>query len=472
MPDTAAESYAELVELDAAHRVRWARAPAAPRPLDPDPLDVEVIALIASMRHVLTSQLHRRFNFERALTTTQRRLKRLSDAGLVRRFQFHRRDGGGAPMCYVIAPLGTELLGAQGRLDDVAQREVDEAPNPSSKSKASSQPVSLTASPPSSLPVGGDRRLHQARHEVHVTGWVLALERALGAGPLRLRGPGESVLSPPLRSTPAGRVAIGPGELRLPGGRAPHDFLRTDAAGARAEVERFETVRPDASVDVPARAIERACAGERGPARMRVGGGGAGEGVEGGGAMGVCLLIERDDRLPVGGAAAKLQRYDHLLAGWSVCLPRFSGRGAGRVGRVAPIFWSCSSAATAPARVSAPGWPTTCCALAAPTRANIPASGNTQVVPASCSSPSATSTRGCCTPTAFPVCPPTCAVRPCRATLGRAKRRSWRAGCCLEGVGVSILRMCSFGCTPLREGSGSIGRWLLHKPTAGSLEPF
>ena len=335
LPDTAAESYAELVELDAAHRVRWARAPAPPRPLDPDPLDVEVIALIASMRHVLTSQLHRRFNFERALTTTQRRLKRLSDAGLVRRFQFHRRDGGGAPMCYVIAPLGTELLGAQGRLDDVAQREVDEAPNPSSKSKASSQPVSLTASPPSSLPVGGDRRLHQARHEVHVTGWVLALERALGAGPLRLRGPGESVLSPPLRSTSTGRVAIGPGELRLPGGRAPHDFLRTDDAGARAEVERFETVRPDASVDVPARAIERACAGERGPARMRVGGG-AGEGVEGGGAMGVCLLIERDDRLPVGGAAAKLQRYDHLLAGWSVCLPPFSGRGVGRVGRVGP----------------------------------------------------------------------------------------------------------------------------------------
>ena len=435
LPETVAESYAELVELDAAHRVRWARAPAAPRPLDPDPLDVEVIALIASMRHVLTSQLHRRFNSERALTTTQRRLKRLSDAGLVRRFQFHRRDGGGAPMCYVIAPLGTELLGAQGRLDDVAQREVDEAPNPSPKSKSSSQPVSLTASPPSSLPVGGDRRLRQARHEVHVTGWVLALERALGAGPLRLRGSGESVLSPPLRSTPAGRVAIGPGELRLPGGRAPHDFLRTDAAGARAEVERFETVRPDASVEVPARAIGRACAGERGPARMRVGGrAGAGEGVEGGGAIGVCLLIERDDRLPVGGAAAKLQRYDHLLAGWSVCLPRFSGRGAGRVGPNLLVVFLCRDRPRA--RECARLADHVLCACRAyagehpreweyPGRASIVFASERDVH------------EGLLHAYGVPRLPPNVRGAPAaRATLGRAKRRSWRASCCQGGVRV------------------------------------
>ncbi len=308
LPDTAAESYAELVDLDAAHRVRWARSVERPRPLDPDPLDLEILALVASMRHVLTSQIHRRFNPRRAVTTTQRRLKRLSDAGLVGRVQFHRRDGGGAPMCYVIASLGIELLGAHGRLDAVALREVEEATNPSPKSK-SSLPASGSISSSSSLPVGGDRRLRQARHEVHVTGWVLALERALGAGALRPRGPGESVLSPPLRSTPAGRVAIGPGELRLPGGRAPHDFLRTDPTGARAEVERFETVRPDASVELPD-------------------------------ASG-CLLIERDDRLPVGSAVAKLERYDHLLAGWSVCIPRFARRDAGRVGRSALVVFLC-----------------------------------------------------------------------------------------------------------------------------------
>jgi hypothetical protein len=327
LPETAAESYAELVDLDVAHRVRWARAAAAPAALDPDPLDLEILALVASMRHVLTSQIHRRFNPHRAVTTTQRRLKRLSDAGLVGRFQFHRRDGGGAPMCYVLAPLGGKLLGAHGRLDAIAKRTVDEARDPSPKSKSSSPPVSPGASASSSLPVAGDRRLRQARHEVHVTGWVLALERTLGAGALRLRGPEGSVLSPPLRSTPAAdrrsaSVAIGPGELRLPGGRAPHDFLRTDPTGGRVEVERFETVRPDASVEVAGSAPEH---------------GGAG----GVGAGGVHLLIERDDRLPTAAAAAKLERYEHLLAGWSVCVPRFSRQAAGRAGSNPLVVFLC-----------------------------------------------------------------------------------------------------------------------------------
>ncbi len=338
LPDTAAESFAELVGLDAAHRVRWARAVAAPSALDPDPLDLEILALIASMRHVLTSQIHRRFNPQRSVTTTQRRLKRLSDAGLVGRFQFHRRDGGGAPMCYVVAPLGIDLLGAHGRLEATSQHEVDEVRAPSPLSKSSS--ATLSASAPSSQPVAGDRRLRQARHQVHVTGWALALERALGAGALRLRGPEESVLSPPLRSTPAGRAAIGPGELRLPGGRAPHDFLRTDPTGARVEVQRFDTVRPDASVEV-AGAQERAGAGGVGSGGMRASGnGGAGE-VAGGGRAAVHLLIERDDRLPAGAAATKLERYDHLLAGWSVCVPRFSRHGAGRAGQSPLVVFLC-----------------------------------------------------------------------------------------------------------------------------------
>jgi Replication-relaxation len=324
LPERAAESYAELVDLDAAHRVRRARAVAVPRPLDPDPLDLEVLALVAGMRHVLTSQIHRRFNPQRAVTTTQRRLKRLSDAALVERFQFHRRDGGGAPMCYVIAPRGREMLVAHGRRDALAHGEAGEARDPSSSSSPPSVAASVSSASPSSssLPVAGDRRLRQARHDVHVTGWVLALERALGGRTLKLRGPEESVLSPPLRSTPAGRVAIGPGDLRLPGGRAPHDFLRTDAAGARVEVERFETVRPDASVEVG----ERALLVETAP------GDGEGRGAPSGGAgsAGVCLLVELDDRLPTGLAAAKLERYDHLLAGWSMCAPRFTRRGAPR----------------------------------------------------------------------------------------------------------------------------------------------
>jgi Replication-relaxation len=287
-PPTAAESYRELVDLDAAHRMRWARTPATPRVLAPEPLDIEMLALVATMRHVLTSQIHRRFNPARAATTTQRRLKRLSDAGLVERFQFHRRDGGGAPMCYVIAPAGLRLLDDRGRLD--TRRPQSDPPSPGDAA------AKYPSFPPAQQAVAGDRLLRQARHDVHVTGWVLALEQTLGAGPLRLRGSDEAAISPPLTSNPGGRAAIGPRELRLPGGRTPHGFLRTDTAGSRGEVERFETVRPDASVEI----------------------------------AGVELLVELDDRLPSAGGAAKLERYDHLLAGWALATPRFSRRGAPR----------------------------------------------------------------------------------------------------------------------------------------------
>jgi hypothetical protein len=340
LPEAAAASYAELADLDSAHRLRWARAVASPLALEPDPFDLEILALVAGMRHVLTTQIHRRFNPQRALTTTQRRLKRLSDAALVERFQFHRRDGGGAPMCYVIAPRGLGLLAAHGCVDDVTGREVESRnPSPNSASSYPSSPVaprspaSPSAQPSSSSrPAAGEaRRLRQARHDVHVTGWALALEHALGGSALKLRGPEESALSPPLRSTSAGRVAIGPADLCLPGGRAPHDFLRTDSTGTRVEVERFETVRPDASVElapVPGGGREGA----------PVGGAGVG-GIGRTGAAGVCLLIELDDRLstrPHSSAVAKLERYDHLLAGWSVCAPRFAGR-PDPSGRVPPI---------------------------------------------------------------------------------------------------------------------------------------
>src|SRR5439155_25836397 len=116
LPATPAESYSELIELDRAHSVRWARRVDSPLALTPDRLDLEVLALVGRLRHVTSSQLHRRFNPRRAPTTTQRRLKRLSDAGLLARFQFYRRDGGGVPMCYVVTDAGRHVLLAHERL--------------------------------------------------------------------------------------------------------------------------------------------------------------------------------------------------------------------------------------------------------------------------------------------------------------------------------------------------------------------
>ncbi|HEY1458028.1 MAG TPA: replication-relaxation family protein, partial [Solirubrobacteraceae bacterium] len=277
-----ADTYRELVDLDGAHRLRWAKRVESPKTLEPDPLDLEIMVLLARLRHVLSSQIHRRFNAGRATTTTQRRLKRLSEAGLVHRFQFHRRDGGGIPMCYVITQTGLELLYSRERLERVEDehRRIG----------------------PSGVVVGEDEQLlSQARHDIHVSGWVLALERAAGGPPFPIRGPRESVLSPPSRSTGSGRVVFGPSDLRLPGGRAPHDFWRTDKDSGRAPLERFETVRPDASIEVP---IAQAGGDQRRPPCTDV-------------------LVELDDRIPLGAKAAKLQRYDHLITGWAMQLTRY-----------------------------------------------------------------------------------------------------------------------------------------------------
>lgn len=144
-------------------------------------------------------------------------------------------------------------------------------------------------------PPTGDRLLRQARHDVRVSGWVLAVERSLAGGLVAMTGPDESAISPPARSKGGERSTLIPADLCLPGGRTPHDFLRTSDSGARVEVKRFQSIRPDATLR-PTGACE--------------------------------LLVEFDDRLPNGLGAAKLERYDHFIAGWSAHLGRYSRPGA------------------------------------------------------------------------------------------------------------------------------------------------
>lgn len=273
LPSTVAEGYSELVDLDRAQSVRQAPQPASPRALEPDRIDLEILALIASLRHVLSSQIHRRINPHRSHTTTQRRLKRLADAGLVERFQFHRRDGGGVPMCYAVTPQGMQCLAAISSQGDSAE------PSEDGGARAG-------------LP-SAQQQLRQARHDLHVAGWVLAFASLLGESTVTLRGPEEAALPAPQRSSAQGRIPLAPGDLRLAGGRAPHDFLRTDAAGRREEVQRFESLRPDARIEIPG---------------------------------GIDLIVERDDRLGDPRAVAKLERYDHFLTGWSAHTKRYGRR--------------------------------------------------------------------------------------------------------------------------------------------------
>ena len=280
LPDAVCESYRELVELDMAQSVRWARPVASPTQLRPDALDLDMLELIERLGHVLSSQLHRRFNRGRAITTTQRRLKRLSDAGLVERFQFHRRDGGGVPMCYVISAVGHELLKTAGR-------------GSGGSAVGSSEPGSPR---PAGDPRGslerdrGRERLRRARRDVHVAGWVLALLEIEPDPRSRLRGREGSVLSPPRRVLERGHVTLSPSELRLPDGRVPHDFLRCEGADRFVEVERFETIRPDATIELARPSLD--------------------------------LMVELDDRLGAD-AVARLQRFDHFLTGWSAHTRRY-----------------------------------------------------------------------------------------------------------------------------------------------------
>ncbi|HEY2217650.1 MAG TPA: hypothetical protein VGH21_09140, partial [Solirubrobacteraceae bacterium] len=97
------------------------------------------------------------------------------------------------------------------------------------------------------------------------------------------------------RSASGGRVPLAPADLRLPGGRVAHDFLRGDGAGGGlVELDRFDTVRPDARVEL---------AGVR-----------------------LDALVELEDRLPRAAAAAKLRRYDHFLTGWATVTRRYGER--------------------------------------------------------------------------------------------------------------------------------------------------
>jgi hypothetical protein len=275
LPDAPTASYRELAELDMAQSARRVVSPPARISYDVDRLDLEVLALIADMGHLLTSQIHRRFNSDKALTTTQRRLKRLADAGLVERLQFHRRDGGGVPMCYAISRDGLWLLEANAEGPGGFERPAEMGPTSH---------------------VGDRSRLDIARRQIHASGWALELcSRARRRS--SARGADRSVLHPP-RVLTGGR-ALAPSDIHFPGGRVAHEFLSTDVSGRRVETERFETIRPDAMVVLD---------GESG-------------------APDLDILLDLDDRTGRRGWACRVERYDHFLSGWSVNTHRYGPRG-------------------------------------------------------------------------------------------------------------------------------------------------
>jgi hypothetical protein len=274
LPAHPADSYRELVELDIAQAARRAPPPRSAATYEPDEADVQMLMLVGALGHVLSSQLHRRLNPGRAITTTQRRLKRLADSGFLERLQFHRPDGGGVPMCCALTPAGLWALEAQLGTE-------------------SGPPLALRAPLPSREQLG-DEALSSVRRSLHGAGWALAL--AALAEVADLSGSHCSALSPP---SSVARAPATPAALALPGGRVPHDFLRTKPGGERVELERFGTIRPDLTIALTAREGPRT----------------------------VDLLVDLDDRSAGVGWVNRIERYDHFLSGWSELTSRYGPRG-------------------------------------------------------------------------------------------------------------------------------------------------
>ncbi len=201
---------------------------------EPEPLDLEMLGLMCELGHLLSSQIHRWFNPDRAPTTTQRRLKRLSDAGLVDRLQFHRRDGGGAPMCYRVSTAGTGAAGARSTAPATGSTPTRTEGEPAPRRESSTRISELRG----------------VRRDVHVAAWALSAMRSLKLETADVGGRSSS------STEPAGPAERGPGstaptscDCRAAGCRTSSSpAAAARASEGRSEVEQFETVRPDAVV--------------------------------------------------------------------------------------------------------------------------------------------------------------------------------------------------------------------------------
>ena len=265
-------SHAELQQLDGATRMR-VLAGATPSPSRRlSAADRELLAWLAGARCALSSQIHRRFNPARSLTVTQRQLKRLADGGLIARFQLHRDDGGGTPLCCTVTAGAIERLAITSR----------------------------------SAPELSEQALEGLRGDLHLVGWLLALEACAGDALVEVLGPGRAAIVPGVREAAA---------LELGGALRARDFLAGGPDGTRAPVERFAAVRPSAVASLR-RSDQRP----------------------------IDLLVVAD----AGERAASLEAYDHLLAGWWRTVERYR-----RAGGPPVVVVVCRDRAQALARLGA-----------------------------------------------------------------------------------------------------------------------
>jgi Replication-relaxation len=262
-------TFTELAAIDEARSVTWPRR-SDRKSATPDALDLTLIAWLAELRFALATQMHRTFFADKSYSTTQRRLKRMHQAGWVERFQYFRQDGSSSPLVYLATDAG--IKAATGQVG----------------------PHGHYLHPKRSYcePATSDPMMRKAQHDVHVVAWVLALQSLLGDQARNVRGPQSGRLVPPWRTVNGERHDYGPDDLHLPGGRMPHGFLRTDQGRrTREPLTRFEAIEPDATVEL----------------RMR----------NGRHLFHTDLFVELDRTSKPSKNVAKFERYDHLITGWA-----------------------------------------------------------------------------------------------------------------------------------------------------------
>jgi Replication-relaxation len=261
------ESFTELDEFDDPTGLRWQERPKGPhKPPLPRKDDLEVLAALHELRFLTASQIGRRFMHGRALRSVQHRLGQMFRVGWVRRSEIATRKRGHTQRVYALDEAGFELIQANRGRTDLARH--------------------LDTDARWRSPEVEDPRL--VLHDLHTNAWLFAFERALSPKVLRgWRGPRSARLEVPRERLRGQWVSLTPDTVALGTGHHLADL----------QLDEFRPVHPDVAVHLDL---------SLGDKRRRVE-----------------LLIELDRSGRPSSNHEKFRRYDALLNGWAMALPRY-----------------------------------------------------------------------------------------------------------------------------------------------------
>jgi hypothetical protein len=266
-PVGAPDSFTEL-DLDDVRGLIWDKTAAVPADRRPEPTtrELEILAALWSYRFLFARQIHERWWRGSSLRAAQQTLNRMARAGWVRRFKFQLGERGAQQRVYCLARDGFELAKAR------------------ESRHGSYIPSDLTWR---EQQISDPRRILR---DLHVNGWMLALERLSDRSFVRWRGPREGRLQPPRRKVRGEWLDVLPAEVTV-GGRQLRDYGPA----------KFEPVSPDATAEL------KLVVGDT-PLRLD-------------------LLIEFERFSSPASVEDQLRRYDGLISGWASLLERYRALG-------------------------------------------------------------------------------------------------------------------------------------------------